>query len=80
MHRADLAATRLTALLGAMLHDPIAPPENVRSLREGLAEHFQAANFLACESMGELVRENLELLRRQIGKDTDPLTTTPLTM
>ncbi len=80
LHRAELAATRLTALLAAMRRDPIAPPENVAALREGLAEHFQSAAYLACDSMGALVQENLESLRRHIGQDIDPLTTTPIRM
>ncbi len=62
--RAELAATRLARLLDAMEVDPIAPEENVISLREGLAEHFQSDRFLRCNSMGALVRENLERLRQ----------------
>jgi len=76
LQRAELAATRLAKLLEAMVGDPIAPPENVVSLREGLAEHFKSAAYLRCESMGALVRENLESLRHQISQDDNPLTTT----
>jgi len=35
----------------------------VITLRQGLAEHFDADVFLKCESMAALVRENM----RQIG-------------
>ena len=80
LQRAELASSRLNALLGAMVADPIAPRENVVALREGLAEHFQSDSYLRCESMGALVRENLESLRRHISQDDDPLTTTPLMM
>lgn len=66
--RAELAAPRLTALLAAMDHDPIAPVENVRELREGLAEHFKSDRFLHCETMGALVRENLDRLRHNISR------------
>jgi hypothetical protein len=66
--RADLAAPRLTALLDAMERDPIAPEENVHTLREGLAEHFGSDRYLKCESMGALVRENLDMLRRGLGR------------
>lgn len=65
--RAEIAATRLSALLGAMDHDPIAPEENVIALREGLAEHFKSARYLQCTSMGALVRENLAMLRHYHG-------------
>jgi hypothetical protein len=67
LHRAELAAARLTRLLEVMAGDPIAPPENIGTLREGLAEHFHSDTFLRCDSMGALVRENLAALRRQIG-------------
>ncbi len=50
-----------------MDHDPIAPEENVISLREGLAEHFKSTRYLACTSMGGLVRENLTMLRHHHG-------------
>jgi hypothetical protein len=73
--RAELAASRLTALLAAMEHDPIAPPENVRQLREGLAEHFKNDRYLRCETMGALVRENLEMLRHNISHGLGALST-----
>jgi hypothetical protein len=64
LQRAEAAAQRLDLLLVAMAGDTIAPEENVLSLRQGLAEHFDADAFLHSESMAALVRENL----RQIGK------------
>ncbi len=66
--RAELAAARLSLLLHAMELDPIAPPENVRTLREGLAEHYKNDRYLRCESMGALVRENLDQLRAHIAE------------
>jgi hypothetical protein len=64
--RAELASVRLNLLLTVMEHDPIAPPEHVRTLREGLAEHFKNDRYLQCDSMGSLVRANLETLRDNI--------------
>jgi hypothetical protein len=78
LQRAELAHVRLNLLLRAMEDDPIAPHENVVSLREGLAEQFKADRYLRCESMGALVRENLETLSRTIGKDTGLPPITPL--
>lgn len=72
LHRADVAAARLQTLLEAMSRDELAPIEQVRQLRAGLAEHHGADTFLACESMGALVRENLDQLRRQIARG-DPI-------
>ena len=68
LQRADLAASRLGRLLDEMELDPISPPEKVRELRESLAEHFGRPEYLQCESMGELIRENLDSIRRQVGK------------
>ncbi len=65
--RAEITAPRLNALLAAMEADPIAPEENVQSLREGLAEHFKSPRYLRCASMGALVRENIEMLRHHHG-------------
>jgi hypothetical protein len=68
LQRAELASLRLGLLLAEMVRDPIAPQEKVYELRAGLAEHYQRAEFLRCESMGELVRESLESIRRAIGQ------------
>ena len=65
---------RLGLLLTAMEADPIAPPENVASLRAGLAEHFHNDRYLACGSMGALVRENLATLRHNIQHNLGALT------
>lgn len=70
--RAELASARFTTLLTAMEGDPIAPVENVHALREGLAEHFQSDRYLRCESMGALVRENLQTLRHHLSTTPGP--------
>jgi hypothetical protein len=67
LQRAELAARRLGLLLAEMERDPISPPENVRLLRESLGEHYGRPEYLQCESMGALVRENLESIRRRVG-------------
>jgi hypothetical protein len=77
LQRAELAATRLTPLLTAMMHDPIAPLANVHTLRESLAEHFQDPGYLRCESMGEIVRESLDTLRENLTRGLGSLTSTP---
>ncbi len=68
LQRSDLAARRLGHLLDVMAVDRIAPDEKVYELREGLAEHFKSDRYLHCRTMGDLVRENLEALRRNIGR------------
>ncbi|MEY4088328.1 MAG: hypothetical protein RJB55_599, partial [Verrucomicrobiota bacterium] len=72
LQRAALASERLGLLLHGMEGDPIAPREKVVSLREALAEHYRRADYLRCESMGALIRENLESIRRDIGRPPVP--------
>jgi hypothetical protein len=72
LQRASLASERLGLLLHTMARDPIAPMANVHSLREGLADHYRRNDYLRCESMGALIRENLESIRRDIGKPVVP--------
>lgn len=68
LQRAGIIADRLVYLLEEMARDPIAPMGKVFELRASLAEHFGRDSYLKCESMGALVRENLETIRRQIGR------------
>src|SRR5476649_856203 len=68
LQRAQLASERLSLLLHDMARDPIAPPEKVHELREGLAEHYGRSDYLRCESMGALIRQNLESIRRHVGR------------
>jgi hypothetical protein len=72
LQRADISSHRLNLLLDAMVLDPIAPIEHVHELRQGLAEHFSSDRFLRCESMGALVRENLNLVRQHIEQQIPP--------
>jgi hypothetical protein len=72
LQRAALASERLGLLLHDMAADSISPVEKVHQLREGLAAHYQRDDYLKCESMGELVRQNLESIRRGIGRPTVP--------
>src|SRR5689334_680266 len=66
------ASEPLSLLLHDMTRDQVAPPEKVRELREGLAEHYGRDDYLRCESMGALIRENLESIRRHIGRPVVP--------
>jgi hypothetical protein len=72
LQRAALASERLGLLLHDMATDPLAPMEKIRQLREGLAEHYQRDDYLRCESMGALIRQNLESIRRDIGRPIVP--------
>ncbi len=63
-NRARVEGERLSALLDCMCEDTLAPRENVLRLRKELSEHHGEPRFMQCESMGDLVRSSLGLLRR----------------
>jgi hypothetical protein len=66
MQRKAVTEERLGMLLHAMSGDPLAPHEHIVELRESLASHYGRTAYLRCESMGELIRENLESIRRNV--------------
>jgi hypothetical protein len=63
LNRAAVTEEKLGAILGAMALDSIAPPEHRAELKQALADHFKRDAYLRCNTMGELVRENLESIR-----------------
>jgi hypothetical protein len=63
LQRKALIGERLDALLEVMSGDELAPAEHVVQLRESLAEYYGRTDYLRCQSMGDLVRENLESIR-----------------
>ena len=72
LQRASLASERLGLLLHAMENDLISPSDKVASLAASLAEHYQRDDYLRCTSMGALIRQNLESIRRDIGRPVVP--------
>ncbi len=63
LNRAAIAEEKLGGLLTAMAADEISPLSHREELRQGLADHFKRDAYRKCQSMGELVRENLESIR-----------------
>ena len=53
---------RVNELLDIMARDRISFPEKVDQLKHELAEHHQNNSFLRCTTMGQIVRNNIELL------------------
>lgn len=49
-------------ILHAMESDPISSSENVDTLRRELARHYKNQKFMACQSMGQILRVSLEQL------------------
>ncbi|AWI10546.1 hypothetical protein [Ereboglobus luteus] len=67
LQRADTGEERLNALLSAMSQAEIAPHSHVVELREGLAAHYGRPSYLHCNTMGELVIENLTSIRLNVA-------------
>jgi hypothetical protein len=55
-----------------MSRDAISPPEKIHALREELAAHYGRSDYLRCESMGALIWQNLESIRRETGRPVVP--------
>ena len=63
LQRKAIIGERFDMMLHAMAGDELAPMNHVIELREGLAAHYGRTAYLRCETMGDLVRENLESIR-----------------
>jgi hypothetical protein len=58
--RCTLARIRLAALWEAMMPEELAPDEHVQILRDGLNQYHETSAFTPCETMGQIVKLNLE--------------------
>ncbi len=59
--RCQIAHRRLDALWDSMCREKIAPEDHVLLLRDGLNHYHETTAFSACETMGQLVRMNLDV-------------------
>jgi len=78
MEERSLIAVRVKAskdqydeLMEVMMADELSTTEKIKQLREELAYHHKHNGFLKCQSMGELVKTNIELLLEKGFKDSD---------
>lgn len=60
--RAKSANPQLKELFAEMINDELSLPEKVEQLKMELATHHKSDIFLQCESMGEIVWANIQLL------------------
>jgi hypothetical protein len=60
------AKATIRKLLRAMMHDDLAPKENVENLREDLARFHDEPDFLKCNNMGEIMKTSLSLVVRKV--------------
>jgi hypothetical protein len=56
---------RVKELLDIMHDDTISKPEKMLQLREELSSHFKQKNFLKCNTMGDVVKEQLKQTLRK---------------
>ncbi|RED99540.1 hypothetical protein [Marinoscillum furvescens] len=64
-NRVKVERIRIDDLLSAMVHDELSTDTNVKQLGVELAEFYEEREFLACQSMGELVSLSLDMLTRK---------------
>jgi hypothetical protein len=70
--RARVERARLSELLAIMRTDEISDADKVATLREELAAHHQNPIFLACDTMGELVDANINLVLHKEFRQSMP--------
>lgn len=63
------SAYRLNQLVEVMSKDTISLPNKVKQLGEELAKFYDHAAFLACHSMGELLRCSLDLVEQDMRRN-----------
>ena len=61
-HRYKASHDKISQLLTAMSRDKLSSRENVKNLANQLAQHYNDDNFLQCNSMGDLVKQSLEIV------------------
>lgn len=66
--RTQLAEARVNRLVECMSEDRISTPDKVIELSESLAEHYKDDDFLDCDRMGQLVRQSLIHLRKNVER------------
>jgi hypothetical protein len=66
-NRLKNSAKEIENLLVSMENDVISTPENITTLRQDLAKHYNNPKFLDCKNMGQMLRESLEMVKRKAG-------------
>jgi len=61
--RLRLAEYQINKLLAAMVQDELSLPTHIDDLRNDLAKHYSHKSFLRCKTMGEIVKECLEIIK-----------------
>jgi hypothetical protein len=72
LQRKAIVGERVEFLLAAMSGDQLSPDAYFKQLREELAHHYKRTEYLQCASMGDLIRENFESIRLNVGDLQSP--------
>jgi len=67
LQRKAIIEKRLATLLLAMSAEELVPQAHIVELRESLAAHHGRPAYLQCNTIGELVTENLESIRLNLA-------------
>ncbi len=67
LQRLAIVKERIELLLSAMSGDRLSTEEHFQELRAALADHYKRPSYERCQSMGDLVRENLETIRLNVS-------------
>jgi hypothetical protein len=66
VHRLRSERHRIAHLRDALRLDEVSPPEKIKELREGLAEHHHEPHYLECRNMADILELNLKRVIRQV--------------
>jgi hypothetical protein len=66
VHRLRSERHRIAHLRDALRQDHVSPPEKIKELREGLAEHHHDPHYLECRNMADILELNLKRVIRQV--------------
>ena len=68
--RVKSSMERVQELFGVMIRDEISFPQKVEQLKKELAKHHKNEAFLECQTMGEIVLTNIQLLLQKDFKQS----------
>lgn len=68
--RVKAAMSQFKSLMGVMVRDELSAGSKISQLREELAHHHRSNTFLQCQTMGEIVWNNIQLLLQKEFKQS----------
>jgi hypothetical protein len=68
--RVKASMEQFKGLMNVMVKDPLSTPPKIKQLKEELAYHHKSNRFLKCNTMGEIVWTNIQLLLQKEFKQS----------